>query len=77
MSVLTININSPKKTFFFILLSLLISLPAIAADIKTIAVLPFAVHSAENIDYVKKGVWDMLIIRVAVMGKSKSWGATA
>ncbi len=36
---------------------------------KTVAVLPFAVHSAENIDYVRQGIWDMLSSRIAVLGK--------
>jgi TolB-like protein len=36
---------------------------------KTVAVLPFAVHSAENIDYVKQGIWDMLSSRIAVTDK--------
>ncbi|HUH67397.1 MAG TPA: FG-GAP-like repeat-containing protein [Syntrophales bacterium] len=36
---------------------------------KTVAVLPFAVHSAENIDYVKHGIWDMLASRIAVPDK--------
>jgi TolB-like protein len=36
---------------------------------KTVAVLPFAVHSAESIDYVKQGIWDMLSSRIAVTDK--------
>ncbi len=36
---------------------------------KTVAVLPFAVHSAESIDYVKQGIWDMLSSRIAVADK--------
>jgi len=31
----------------------------------TVAVLPFAVHSAEPLDYVKQGIWDMLTSRLA------------
>ncbi|HOJ52256.1 MAG TPA: hypothetical protein PLT64_07375 [Syntrophales bacterium] len=31
----------------------------------TVAVLPFNVNSAENIEYVKQGVWDMLISRLS------------
>jgi len=33
---------------------------------RTIAVLPFTVNSQENIDYVKQGVWDMLISRLSM-----------
>lgn len=36
---------------------------------KTVAVLPFAVHSAEKIDYVRQGIWDMLSSRITVIGK--------
>ena len=36
---------------------------------KTVAVLPFAVHSAESIDYVRQGIWDMLSSRIAVTDK--------
>ena len=34
-----------------------------------VAVLPFSVHSAESIDYVKQGIWDMLSSRIAVTDK--------
>lgn len=36
---------------------------------KTVAVLPFTVHSADNIDYVRQGIWDMLSSRTTVIGK--------
>jgi len=32
---------------------------------KVVAVLPFGVNSAENIDYVQHGIWDMLTSRIA------------
>ena len=43
-----------------------------AADdtkVKKVAVLPFDVHSSENIDYIRNGVWDMLISRISLAGK--------
>ena len=40
-----------------------------ASDVKTVAVLPFDVHSSENIDYIRNGVWDMLISRISLSGK--------
>jgi TolB-like protein len=40
-----------------------------AKDTTSIAVLPFNVHSAENIDYVRSGIWDMLSSRISVAGK--------
>jgi TolB-like protein len=36
---------------------------------KTVAVLPFALHSGESIDYVRQGIWDMLSSRIAVTDK--------
>ncbi len=40
-----------------------------AKDKNMIAVIPFSVHSSENIDYVKQGVWDMLSSRISVPDK--------
>jgi len=58
-----------RKSFVFILslLLLLIGAQSIMAEntAKEIAVLPFTVHSSEDIEYVKNGVWDMLISRVS------------
>lgn len=36
---------------------------------KSVAVFPFAVHSAENVEYVRQGIWDMLSSRITVIGK--------
>jgi len=40
-----------------------------AKETKKVAILPFSVHSSENIDYVGAGIWDMLFSRIAVSGK--------
>jgi TolB-like protein len=40
--------------------------PLWAKDKNTVAVLPFSVHSAENIDYVRQGIGDMLASRISV-----------
>ncbi len=40
-----------------------------AKDKTSIAVLPFNVHSAENIDYVRSGIWDMLSSRISAADK--------
>jgi TolB-like protein len=40
-----------------------------AKEKKVIAVLPFTVHSGENIDYVRQGIWDMLSSRISVADK--------
>ncbi len=39
---------------------------AVAAGKTTVAVLPFTMHSAENIGYIQQGIWDMLLSRIAV-----------
>ena len=43
--------------------------PLWAKDKNTVAVLPFSVHSAENIDYVRQGIGDMLASRLSVNEK--------
>lgn len=62
-----------KKGFVFILSLLLLVMaaqPLMAENTtKTIAVLPFTVHSSEDIDYIKNGIWDMLISRVSAGDK--------
>jgi TolB-like protein len=52
-------------------LSVLMLTPSglMAKDKTTVAVLPFAVHSAENIDYVRQGIWDMLASRISISDK--------
>lgn len=37
-----------------------------AKEKPTVAILPFSVSSAENIDYVQQGIWDMLTSRISV-----------
>ena len=37
-----------------------------AKDLSTVLVLPFSVHSAENIDYIRQGIADMLASRLSV-----------
>jgi len=52
------------------ILFLFVSLqPLWAKDKYAVAVLPFSVHSAENIDYVRQGIGDMLASRISVSGK--------
>ncbi|MEI7671688.1 MAG: FG-GAP-like repeat-containing protein [Deltaproteobacteria bacterium] len=50
--------------FFFVSLQ-----PLWAKDKYTVAVLPFSVHSAENIDYVRQGIADMLASRISISDK--------
>lgn len=52
------------------LLFLLVSFqPLWAKEKHSVAVLPFFVHSAENIDYVRQGIGDMLTSRISVSEK--------
>ncbi len=43
--------------------------PSWAKEINRIVILPFSVHSAENIDYLRQGIGDMLASRVSVNEK--------
>lgn len=47
----------------------LFSIPLSAKEKYTVTVLPFTVHSADNIDYVRQGIADMLISRITVADK--------
>jgi TolB-like protein len=61
-----------KLLGIFFCLSFLMLLTAsgsMAGEKKTVAVLPFTVHSAENIEYVRLGIWDMLASRISVSDK--------
>jgi TolB-like protein len=52
------------------LLLLIISVhPLWAKDRNSVVVLPFDIHSAENIEYVRQGIGDMLASRISVNGK--------
>ncbi len=53
---------------FFCILGLMLSglvWAGDAEDQKKVAVLPFSVHSSEDINYVRDGIWDMLISRLS------------
>lgn len=58
-----------KTLLCFLLLTLTASLPLWAKEQVTVAVLPFSIHSAENIDYVQQGVMDMLSSRISANDK--------
>jgi len=53
------------------------SQPAWAKDKNVVAVLPFVVHSAENIDYLRQGIGDMLASRISVNEKIEVVGRDA
>ena len=61
-----------RKTFqyIFCLVILLLATGSLwAKDKYTVTVLPFTLNSAENIDYVKKGIEEMLSSRISVPDK--------
>ena len=59
------------KIFFLLILFLFLITPGDlpAKDKYLVAVLPFSAHSAENIDYIRYGVWDMLSSRISYQDK--------
>lgn len=57
------------KLLIALIFMLLISVPLWAKDKKSVAVLPFALNSADNIDYVQQGIVDMLSSRIASIDK--------
>ncbi len=60
-----------KKILQLLILIFLTALacPLEAKEKSTVAVVPFTVHSADNIEYVRQGISDMLASRIAVEGK--------
>jgi TolB-like protein len=57
------------KLLIALIFMLLISVTLWAKDKKSVAVLPFALNSADNIDYVQQGIVDMLSSRIASIDK--------
>ncbi len=43
--------------------------PLLAKEKNVVAVVPFAVNSAENIDYIRQGIADMLSSRISISEK--------
>jgi TolB-like protein len=65
--------NLMKKTILIVLGILILTAGSSLAEAqqqKKIAILPFTVNSSENINYIRDGIWDMLISRVTVGGKT-------
>ena len=61
-----------KKLFSSVLIGLILLIPGAligAAEQKSVAVLPFVVHSAESLDYIKQGIWEMLASRLSSDGR--------
>jgi TolB-like protein len=65
-----------KHIPILLLLGFLLGFPAISAaqardtvKIYKVAILPFLIHSQENIDYVREGIYDMLSSRITTEGR--------
>jgi TolB-like protein len=64
--------------WFICLLCLISAVPSLWAKEKSIiAVLPFTIHSADNIDYIRQGIGDMLSSRISVNEKIEVAGRNA
>lgn len=66
-----VSMKNHFKVFLILILFFLLLQPAtpLAKDKYVIAVLPFATHSAEDADYLRYGVWDMLSSRISYQDK--------
>jgi TolB-like protein len=65
-----------KRLFFFLFLSLILISPSTsitqtkdAEKIYKVAILPFMIHSQENLDYVREGIYDILASRITSEGR--------
>jgi TolB-like protein len=64
------NMKKTISIIFCLALAILLAAATVWAKEKyTVTVLPFSLHSAENIEYVRQGISDMLISRIAVPDK--------
>ena len=65
-----------KRTLMLLLLSFILTLPSISTPqtrdpgkVYKVAILPFLIHSQENLDYLREGIYDILASRITVEGK--------
>jgi TolB-like protein len=65
-----------KRLFFFLFLSLILISPSPsitqttdAGKVYKVAILPFQIHSQENLDYVREGIYDILSSRITAEGR--------
>jgi len=65
------------KRLLPVVILFLAAVPCSAKEKNTVAVLPFSVHSGENIDYVRQGILDMLSSRIYVADKIEVVGKDA
>ncbi len=65
-----------KRILIVLLLSFIITLPSVSTTqtrdsgkIFKVAILPFLIHSQENLDYLREGIYDILSSRITVEGR--------
>ena len=65
-----------KRLFFFLFLSLILISPSTSitqttdnSKVYKVAILPFLIHSQENLDYVRDGIYDILSSRITAEGR--------
>jgi hypothetical protein len=68
-----------KAIFLCLFLALILSLPSPSipqprdpSKVYKVAILPFMIYSQENLDYLREGIYDILISRITVEGRAKS-----
>jgi TolB-like protein len=66
--------NKNIKILLCLMFILLTAQTLWAKDKYTVTVLPFSVHSSENIEYVRQGIGDMLVSRISVSDKIEVTG---
>ena len=61
-----------KRILILLLLSFMIVFPSVSTTqtrIYKVAILPFLIHSQENLDYLREGIHDILLSRITVEGR--------
>ena len=65
-----------KRILILLLLSFIIALPSVSTTqtrdsnkVYKVAILPFLIHSQENLDYLREGIYDILLSRITVEGR--------
>jgi TolB-like protein len=65
-----------RRILIFLLLSFILTFPSTPfpqtkdpGKVYKVAILPFVIHSEENLDYLREGIYDMLASRITVEGK--------
>ncbi len=61
-----------KRILILLLLSFILTLPSVSTPqprVFKVAILPFLINSQENLDYLREGIYDILLSRITVEGR--------